>query len=525
MAGTTTRATVSDVRARLDAADEFALLDVRREGDFATGHILLASNLPVALIELRLGTLVPRRTTPIIVCDADVDRALAAAETMARMGYHDVAVLDGGVAAWTAAGHQLFSGINVPSKAFGEFVEHRAGTPHIDPRDLAVMIERGADLVVLDSRPLGEFQTMSIPGAIDCPGGELVYRFFENVPSPDALVVVNCAGRTRSIIGAQSLIDAQVPNRIVALRDGTMGWHLAGLALDRGRSRRARAPGEAALERARQHAHAVARRAEVPRATWDDVRASQAEEGRTTYLFDVRDGDEFQLSHPAGAISAPGGQLVQTLDAFAAVRGARVFLCDADGVRGAMAAAWLKQMGWADVFHVTDGLAGAPLAVPTPAAAQSDARAIEPAVVGSLIDAGRAVVLDLADSKEYRRRHLAPALFCERDALAAALASLAPEQIVLLTSPDGRLAQIAAEALTLPVSRLQFIAGGTGACARAGLAMASGRGNLPDRPTDVFYRPYDNDRGVETAMRQYLDWEVSLIDRLEGEPGVRFRRI
>jgi len=150
---------------------------------------------------------------------------------------------------------------------------------------------------------------------------------------------------------------------------------------------------------------------------------------------------------------------------------------------------------------------------------------IEPAEAGSLIAARRAVVLDLADSKEYRRRHLEHALFCERDALAAAPASLPPEQIVLLTSPDGRLAQIAADALSLPVSRLRFIIGGTDACARAGLAMASGRGNLPDRPTDVFYRPYDSDHGVETAMRQYLDWEVALIDRIAGEPGVRFHRI
>src|SRR5262249_16771933 len=144
------------------------------------------------------------------------------------------------------------------------------------------MIERADDLVILDSRPLSEFQVMNIPGAIDCPGGELLYRFFENVPSPETLVVVNCAGRTRGIIGTQSLIHAQVPNRAIALRDGTMGWHLAGLTLERGQSRRARAPGDAALAQARQRAQLVARRADVASATWDDVRRAQADTTRTT---------------------------------------------------------------------------------------------------------------------------------------------------------------------------------------------------------------------------------------------------
>src|SRR3954468_7316465 len=76
-------------------------------------------------------------------------------------------------------------------------------------------------MVVLDSRPFDEYQRVSIPTAVNVPGAELALRIHDLAPSPQTLVVVNCAGRTRSIIGAQSLINAGVPNKVVALRNGT----------------------------------------------------------------------------------------------------------------------------------------------------------------------------------------------------------------------------------------------------------------------------------------------------------------
>ena len=84
--------------------------------------------------------------------------------------------MEGGTPAWEAAGYVLFSGVNVPSKAFGEWVEHHYHTPSIDPAELQAMRESGEHMVILDSRPMDEFRRMSIPGAIDVPGGELVYR-------------------------------------------------------------------------------------------------------------------------------------------------------------------------------------------------------------------------------------------------------------------------------------------------------------------------------------------------------------
>jgi rhodanese-related sulfurtransferase len=302
-----------------------------------------------------------------------------------------------------------------------------------------------------------------------------------------------------------------------------MGWRLAGLSLEHGAARRAPAPAAAALAQAQARARAVALRAGVRGASWAEYRAIRADATRTSYLFDVRDPEEFVRAHPEGAVSAPGGQLVQTLDTFAAVRNARIFICDADDVRGAMTAAWLRQIGWADVFHIAGGLAGATLAAASETPVPASAPAIAPVAAAALVAQARALVLDLANSKDYRRRHIGGALFCERAELPQLLAAHAG-RTALVTSPGGRLAAIATAALPGNAD-VRALAGGTDAWEAAGFPVESGRGNLPERPTDVFYRPYDSDREVEAAMRQYLDWEVDLLGQIEGEPGVHFQRL
>ena len=173
-------------------------------------------------------------------------------------------MLDGGVAAWEAAGFPVYSGVHVPSKAFAEVVEHEYGTPWISAEELAERQKRGEPMAIFDSRSYEEYHSNTIPGAISVPGAELVYRFQELVPSPDTFVVVNCGGRTRSIIGAQSLIDAGVPNRVVSLKDGTMAWHLAGLGVVAGATGRAPEVSAEGVAAARQRAEAVARRYGVP---------------------------------------------------------------------------------------------------------------------------------------------------------------------------------------------------------------------------------------------------------------------
>ena len=180
---------------------------------------------------------------------------------------------------------------------------------------------------IFDSRSYEEYHSNSIPGAISVPGAELVYRFHELVPSPDTFVVVNCGGRTRSIIGAQALIDAGVPNRVVSLKDGTMAWHLAGFEVVAGADRRAPEVSAAGVAAAQQRAEAVARRYGVPAIDRATLAEWQREaDRRTLYVLDVRDPAEYRAGHLPGSLMAPGGQLVQETDSWLGIWGARVVL-------------------------------------------------------------------------------------------------------------------------------------------------------------------------------------------------------
>jgi rhodanese-related sulfurtransferase len=227
-----------ELKAQLHDGGEIALLDSREEGVFHQRHLLMASCVPLGRLELLVDDLVPRRSARVVWCDDGDGSALRAAERMDAFGYGSVAILDGGLAAWEAAGYRLYSGVHVPSKAFAEVVEHEAGTPYVNAQELKALVESGIDIAIFDSRSYEEYHNNSIPGAISVPGAELVYRFKDLVPSPETTVIVNCGGRTRSIIGAQSLRNAGFPNRIMSLKDGTMAWHLAGYEVVNGAIRR-----------------------------------------------------------------------------------------------------------------------------------------------------------------------------------------------------------------------------------------------------------------------------------------------
>src|ERR1700761_1301305 len=351
---------------------ELAVVDVREELIFSQSHLLLARSVPLSRFELKFAQLVPRRGTRIVLCDDDDGLAPRAAAILGRNGYTDVCILAGGIAAWGAAGFELFSGVNVPSKAFGEYIEHANDTPNIGADELAKLIGDRADIVVLDSRPYDEYSRVSIPTSTNVPGAELVLRARDLAPSPDTMVVVNCAGRTRSIIGAQSLINAGVPNKVVALRNGTMGWSLAGFACDSGKNRRAPDVSQQTLDWAQTAARGVAAKCGVGRIERATLDAWRGDAMRTLYIFDVRDPAEYEAGHLPGAISAPGGQLVQATDQYAGTLGARIVLVDDVGVRAAMTGSWLRQMGWRDVSILVER--GSETGWPDPPVLQGDTR-------------------------------------------------------------------------------------------------------------------------------------------------------
>jgi rhodanese-related sulfurtransferase len=359
--------TPSQVRCALLLRDEIALLDLRHEALYATGHPLFAANMAADRIALEAETRLPRKDVPIVVYDDGEDLVAQAVDRLRALGYSDVRELGGGLKAWQAAGYELFSDVNSYAKAFGELVESRRHTPSLPAEEVARLMASGADIAILDVRRFDEYATMNIPGSVSVPGAELVLRAGRVAPDPGTTIIVNCAGRTRSIIGTQSLINAGVANKVVALRNGTIGWTLARQNLEHGADRRG---GIGPFEGAQAKARDVSYRAGVRHVGLDEATAMQAQRNRTLYRFDVRSAEEYTAGHIPGFRHYPGGQLVQETDMAAPVRGARILLSDDRAVRADMTASWLAQMGWE--AYVLDGgydralEASAPVVLPKP---------------------------------------------------------------------------------------------------------------------------------------------------------------
>lgn len=509
-----------DIRRALLAKQELALIDVREEDPFAQRHPLFAANVPLSRLELEILSRVPRLDTPVTVYDDGEGLASQAAERLLQLGYRDVALLEGGLAGWRAAGGELFRDVNVPSKAFGELVESVRHTPSLGAEQVQALLDGKADVVVLDARRFDEYQTMSIPGGISVPGAELVLRVAELAPAPDTQVIVNCAGRTRSIIGTQSLLNAGIPNPVAALRNGTIGWTLAGQRLAHGQQRRFGEVSEATRQQAARKARAVADRAGVVRLDKAALAGWLAEASRTTYLFDVRTPEEYAAGHLPGSRSTPGGQLIQETDHVASVRGARIVLVDDDGVRANMSASWLAQLGWE--VAVLDGLALADFSETgewqpsLPSLPQVPGVTFEQ--LAAWLEQSGTVLLDFTTSANYVKRHIPGAWWAIRAQLAKALEALPVAERYVVTCGSSLLARFAAVDLQALTDKPVFLLeGGTARWIEAGLPLESGETHLAVARSDRYRRPYEGTDNPREAMQGYLDWEFGLVAQLERD--------
>jgi rhodanese-related sulfurtransferase len=507
----------ADVRLAWITRQEIALIDLREEDPFAKDHPLFASQLPLSRLEIEILDRVPRRDTPIVLYDDGEGLVPSAAARLLALGYSKVTALAGGLEGWRRAGFELFQDVNSYSKAFGELVESRRHTPYVTAPDAKALIESEPNLVVLDARRFEEYQTMSIPRGLSVPGAELVLRAREIAPDPATTIIVNCAGRTRSIIGAQSLINAGLPNKVMALRNGTIGWTLAGQDLEHGRAGRFPEVDAGRESEARQAARAVSYRAGVRHIDPRGLEFLARDAQRTLYRFDVRTPEEYAIGHIPAFRSAPGGQLVQETDVFAPVRGARIVLADDRGVRADMSASWLAQMGW-EVYVLDGGFAGGletgpwrpalPVLPHAPALSAAE-------LAGDLV---APVVVDVASSPAHRKGHIPGAWFAVRARLAEALKALPPAGPLVVTSPDGALARLAAVDLAALTPRpVRVLEGGTAAWVAAGQPLETGLPRPATAVDDIYRRPYEGTDNAAEAMQAYLDWEYGLVDQLSRD--------
>jgi len=511
--------------------EELALIDVREQGVFSQEHQLFAVCIPLSHLETRIRDMVPRYATRMVIVDEGGEDGLAlkAFRRLKEMGYTDVAVLRGGIRAWDDAGYELFSGVNVLSKAFGEIVEETCDTPRITATELKARFDSGDTVVVLDSRPREEYRLMNIPGSIDTPGAELVLRVHDLAPDPETFVVVNCAGRTRSIIGTQSLINAGIVNPVAALKNGTMGWHLAGFELERGMERRAPEPSPDGLQKARACAQRVAEHYGVQTIDHDTLAAWSGDDNdRTVYIFDVRLPEEYEQGHLACARNAPGGQLVQATDEYMAVRHARVVLVDSVEVQAVMTASWLLQMGWTEVYVLAGGMGDqARVTGSFPVTMVDDEwnELITPAELVHAIDGGIVTVIDLGSSRNHAQGHIPGSSWCVRSRVHDHLQAIGHGEFFVFTSEDGRLAHLAARDMKecRPDIPVRVLEGGTAAWVQDGLPVEEGMQRPLCQVDDIWYKPYEQSHMQEKTMHEYLTWEVALVEKVRRDEDAPFR--
>ena len=512
--------TPDEIKPLLTAGGEIAFLDVREQGQYGEGHPFLATPLPYSWLEIGAPALLPRRDARIVLFDDSDGVAEKAAGRLIGLGYTGVAVMAGGAAGWEAAGYTLFKGVNVPSKTFGEMVEHERGTPNISADELQAWRERGDNFVLLDGRPESEFRRMTIPGSTCCPNAELGHRLPLFVSDDTTPIVINCAGRTRSIIGAQNLREMGYANPIVALRNGTQGWLLAGFELEYGSERiyPAELP-DALKSRSRERAAALREHRAVPTVDMQTLETWRAEADRTLYVLDVRTAEEFARGRLSGSLHAPGGQLAQATDQWVAVRGARIVLTDDTGLRAAITAHWLRCMGH-DAYVLELDVSG--LAVAESGAVEAAVAADPlPGMDAATLAAGSLTLLDVNAGMIYRKGHIEGARWACRPRLDRM--GLAPGSPLVLTAKDRRRAQLAALDLAeAGIGPIHYLTGSRADWTAAGLQIVETPGDPPQADCiDYLFFVHDRHADNLEACRQYLAWETNLICQMdEQERGV-----
>lgn len=490
---------------------EIALLDVREAGQFGEGHPFLAIALPFSRLELEIRRLVPRTGTRIVLLDQGDAVAASAAQRLQQLGYTQVHVLQGGAPGWAQAGYTLFQGVNLPSKTFGELVEHAFATPHISAQTLHAWQNRQQALLLWDGRTPAEHRKMTIPGSRALPNGELPLHWQTLAPDPQTPIVIHCAGRTRSIVGAQMLRSLGIPNPVYALENGTQGWALQGLPLEHGSPRDVLPPPPPTVLQQQQAAQRLAQANAVPTLSTTEAQAWIDDTSRNFFLLDVRTAQEFAQGTLAGAQHAPGGQLLQATDQYVGVRGARLIVLDHEGVRAPVIAAWLRMLGHeaailAHGIHTPLHTRAAAAASPVPTSAP-----LTPPALQAWLQTTHSVVLDARSSTAFRQAHPQGARWTIRPRLPQALHRVAPPHGVLF---------IASQADSAALLLHDAQAAGIQRCAwtlwehwqQAGLPVVHQDSTLSDADAiDYLFFVHDRHDGNLEAARQYLAWETGLI--------------
>ncbi len=506
----------------LTRKDPFALIDVREAGEYNSAHIAASSNIPRRLIEFLMTRAVPYAGAKMVIYDDDGRRAGLAADTIQEMGYNRVCVLDGGLNHWFSQGYSIEWGTDVSSKAFGEKVEVAHHVPVMDATELRQLMEAGEPLLVLDTRTPQEHQSFCVPGARNMPGGEIPLRITDirKEISPDATILVHCAGRTRSIIGTRTLQRRGIEN-VYALKNGTAGWMLAGHQLERGTDRvELSDPTPDGLAAAEEYAALLAREDGVDLL---DLKAlltmMERLQDETIYFIDVRTEDEYRQGHIPGFRWFPGGQAVQCSDDVAVVKNCPMVFCCDRRARAVSTASWYRQMGFEEVYAVEGGTTrweagGRKLehssAATKPFGLDAAKSTVKHITAQELQARESALTIFVETSRDFAEAHVPGSYWVPRGWLEFQVESIGDgyEKPVVVTCCDGQQSSLAGATLKKRGYRkVEVLDGGIQTWQRAGCAVEAGLAHLMSAPMDVVTTGPNRNFA---DMMNYLRWEEAL---------------
>lgn len=503
-----------------------ALIDVRERREFARGQIFGATHIPRGLLEFRIHQLVPVKDTILVLYDDDGRRALLAAHTLEEHGYSNVFCLEGGLNAWKEAGNQVVEGVNVPCKAFGERVAVREKLPQLPPEELKRWLDDDGAIVIEVRPPEEVLKSGSIPGSINIQGVELPIKIFD-LAGNGKKIVVTCAGRTRGIIATQTLRLMGI-ERVYNLRNGIMGWTLAGFELEQ-EIPQGPTPSEQSRAAAEAFAARLASEKEIPFVSVKELHALRQKTLRETlYLFDVRTLNEYKAGHIPGAISVPGGQAIQCADDFVAIRRGPIVLVSGNHIRATITAFWFIQMGFPHVYVLEGGINAwtgfalpiekgllQPLPLGFEPASEKASKMDASTFQNTLKNDPNTTIIDVDNSRCFSSGHIPGAHWIPRSWLEERIREvvLKNDIHIVATCRDDIGSTLAAAALMeLGYEQVYVLLGGKNAWREAGFAFESGLVGVVEEPEDIYQPPYERGRG---DMMRYLEWEESLLNMPE----------
>jgi rhodanese-related sulfurtransferase len=465
----------------------YAVIDVRDWGEFSLGQIPGASCIPRGSLEKYISVLVPQTAIhTVLYCDTG-QRSTRAAASLESLGYTTVSILDGGVNAWTAAGYETQRGWSLRGKEYGERLQVEEGIPDITAEELHTRLKRGEELYIFDTRTEPEFQAAHLPGAYCAPGGQLALIAPEVVQDTNRTIVTNCAGRTRSILGAHILRRMGFAN-VYALNGGTGAWRIAGYAeeLEKGDGASVPKLAKTGITACKQFAEQLVEEDHIPSLTAQELHTRQAT-GELIYVLDVRLLDEYQAGHIPGARFCPGTQVALLAGSLVGVKNAPIITMCAGRARAIIAASLLKGAGYPDVsildggttawtehgFGLETGMpqeidfgqpvwmarllqglpAGVqpePLPVPGLAAARAGAELLSPQALQAKLSAGEPLtLLDVRSAGDFATAHVPGARWLSRGRLDIEIEQCVPNKAtrVVLMCRTGNLSPLSVPTL------------------------------------------------------------------------------